>query len=168
MEIITYYNFDCITNEELDMVKKYFESKNMLVYATGLQLLVESDESQKEHYDIESEKTHIEVAIKDWADLAVCLSRDFSVEGTVDTSALAGEYMDFRLDYKNGAFSAMYSDWYLLFDPNEYEDYKHFCEAEGKLCTEEEFEASRDKEVYLVEGKDGNALVENIPLVYTL
>ena len=57
---------------------------------------------------------------------------------------------------------------YRLDNDEEYDDYEDFCESEGKLCSKEEFESLQDKEAYIIEGKEGNALVESIPLIYHL
>ena len=168
MEIYTYYNLDCISEEELNTVKNYFEAREMSVTVNDLHIFIESDESKKEPYEIESETTHIEVAIKDWTAIASTLGRDFTVSGTVDTSYTAGEYMDFRLEYRDKTFSAFYSDWYLECDLDGYEDYEEFCEEEGELCTSEEFEKLQDKEVYIIEQENDNVLSEEVPLIYKL
>ena len=110
MQIYMYYHMDCITEEEVKQIQQFFEARHMSVMVEGLSVSIESDESVKEHYEIEDETTHVKVAIKDWEEIAPVLGREFTVDGTVDTSFVAGEYMDFRLEYLGDAFAAMYSE----------------------------------------------------------
>ena len=168
MQIYVYYNIDCASQEETQIIQDFFTRRGMDVQMDKLHVFIESDESKKPPYQIESEKTHIAVAIEDWAGIAPLLGRDFVVTGTVDTSDVAGEYMDFRLTYRGGAFAAAYSDWYLHCDLEEYEDYEDFCETEGDLCTEEEFDEWQGEELYLLEKEGAQALVKKVPLPYTL
>ncbi len=167
MQIYHDYSINCISTDEVKLVEEHFSSLGMEVKADGLRVLIISDESKKEFYTIENEQTHICMAIKDWKMIAPMLNRDFSVEGTIDTSSTAGEYMDFRLDYCDGKFSAMYSDWYQEGDLFAFENYAEFCEACGRLCSEERFDTMKDKTTFIIEKDGGDVLAESVPLIYT-
>ncbi|WP_407383919.1 hypothetical protein [Ruminococcus sp.] len=69
----------------------------------------------------------------------------FTIDGCVDTSESAGEYMDFSISYRDGKITAASSCWYIYFYGDDYEDYEEFCEEflddeDNPRFTEEEFE----------------------------
>ena len=168
MRVYMYYSFDCISEEELSTVKGYFEALGLEVEMAGLHIDVSVDYTQIEPYIIEDDTSHVAVAYKRWEALAPMLGRDFSVFGVIDTSYTAGEYMDFRIDYKDGKFTTFYSDWYQHGDLDEFEDYAELCENLGVICTAEEYERLRDKTTFIIEQENGDVVAEEVPLIYRL
>ena len=54
----------------------------------------------------------------------------FVIDGTVDTSESAGEYMDFYISFKDDVLSCESSPWYLCYNGTDCwdDDYDTFCE----------------------------------------
>ena len=75
----------------------------------------------------EIEETYEVVFFEDIVDMAeriagAAANAELTIEGTVDTSESAGEYMDFDISCKAGQMTTRSSDWYLY--PDEDEVYK--------------------------------------------
>ena len=107
-------------------------------------------------------------------DLAVNMAKTapelkFTIEGVVDTSESAGEYMDFSIAYSDGEIIEKSSCWYVMLYMDDYEDYEEFCEEycdddEEPLYSEEEFEKFQEEmDWFILESGDG-AIVDTVPL----
>jgi len=97
-------------------------------------------------------------------------SLKFTIDGCVDTSESAGEYMNFSISYCDGKITAASSCWYIYFYSDDYEDYEEFCEEflddeDNPRYTEEEFEAFRssDDELFVLDSGNGD-IVSAVPL----
>ena len=94
----------------------------------------------------------------------------FTIDGCVDTSESAGEYMDFSISYCDGKITVASSCWYIYFYGDDYEDYEEFCEEflddeDNPRFTEEEFEKFRDsdEEMFVLDSGNGD-IVSAVPL----
>lgn len=107
----------------------------------------------KEIYSIED--TYNFVFLEEIRDLMIAISRfdptvEIDIEGYIDTSESAGEYMDFNMHYENNVLTVNYSDWYLWLGYS-YENYEEFCEEFGDKYTEEQFKGFMESDHYIVD-----------------
>ena len=113
------------------------------------------------------EKTYEIVWLKDIVDLAekmaeVAKNTTFIIDGIIDTSESAGEYMDFRIDYEASVLTVKSSVWYTII--GEDISYEEFCEWHDEAPDEhiyslEEFESGS----YYLERGNGE-IVSEVPL----
>lgn len=95
----------------------------------------------------------------------------FTIEGVVDSSESAGEYMDFAISYKDGEITEKSSCWYIMMSMDDFEEYEEFCEEycddDGEpLYSEEEFNEFQElMECFVLDSGDG-AIVDTVPLEY--
>ena len=92
----------------------------------------------------------------------------FSIDGTVDASEGAGEYMDFLISYKDGKLTSRETEWYITFFGPNYETYEEFCEAyrdgQGKpRYSEEEYQQFLQGEWFVLNSGFGE-IVAKVPL----
>ena len=94
----------------------------------------------------------------------------FTIDGCVDTSESAGEYMDFSISYCDGKITVASSCWYIYFYGDDYEDYEEFCEEflddeDNPHYTEEEFDefCDSDEELFVLDSGSGD-IVSAVPL----
>lgn len=94
----------------------------------------------------------------------------FTIDGCVDTSESAGEYMDFSISYRDGKITVASSCWYIYFYGDDYEDYEEFCEEflddeDNPHYTEEEFDefCDSDEELFVLDSGSGD-IVSAVPL----
>ena len=85
-----------------------------------------------------------------------------TIEGTVDTSESAGEYMNFLIKYENGELSVASSCWYLILEAGKFESYEEFCKSYTG-CSEEAFEILRQRTYYMLDSGAGDIVTE-VPL----
>ena len=93
----------------------------------------------------EIEETYEVVFFEDIVDMAeriagAAANAELTIEGTVDTSESAGEYMDFDISCKAGQMTTRSSDWYLYPDDVEGITYEEYLEEYDSTCTKEDFE----------------------------
>lgn len=100
---------------------------------------------------MEVEQTYDVVWLEDIQTLAAEMAKaakecEFTIEGVVDTSESGGEYMDFKIQYKEGKLTSDSSCWYIEDSTDTYGDnYETYCEEkeyeEGEEpITQEEFD----------------------------
>lgn len=145
--------------------------------AAAMQKLFEviQDEEPTIHGDyFEIEETYDLVWFDDYVEIMSEFVRDedcgdFEMEGCVDTSESAGEYMDFRIEYKDGNLTAAWSDWYLIIDAAS-SDYEEFCEhldfSPGSDEAKHLWEVNQKEDIYIIssfDDKNGTVLL-SIPL----
>lgn len=88
----------------------------------------------------------------------------FVMDGVIDTSESAGEYMDFRIELMGGKLTAAFSDWYLEDCMDCFEDYEDFCDCVME-CTEEEYDRYKTYDfLYTLETDDGEVYTDHVPL----
>lgn len=165
-QVYNRYWIDCLSEKEVDIVRRHFTEPGMKVTEDGLRVSVICDEAKRGRRLIENNNVHLGRAVDDWREIARELGRDFSVCGDIDTSFCDGYEMYFRIDHHDGDFSVVFSDWFTVGDLFMFESYEDFCESEGKLCSEEEFMALRDKLTFIIEAEGGNVLAEEVPLIH--
>ena len=138
--------------------------------------------NEKLEYDLEDVVEEIEVEEEYslvWLenitnDLAVNIAKTapklkFTIDGVVDTSESAGEYMDFAISYNDGEITEKSSCWYVMMFMDDFEEYEEFCEEycddDGEpLYSEEEFEKFKEHmDWFVLESGDG-AIVDTVPL----
>ena len=97
-------------------------------------------------------------------------SLTFTIDGCVDTSESAGEYMNFSISYCDGKITVASSCWYIYFYGDDYEDYEEFCEEflddeDNPRYTEEEFDefCDSDEELFVLDSGNGD-IVSAVPL----
>ena len=108
-------------------------------------------------------------------ELAQALSDiDFVIEGHIDTSESAGEYMDFLIEYQNRTLISKSSSWYIQAYLCDFDNYNEFaqayCDKKGKpKLTQEQFESFKYDDVYILNSGSGD-FVREVPLdtVYEL
>ena len=93
----------------------------------------------------EIEETYEVVFFEDIVDMAeriagAAANAELTINGTVDTSESAGEYMDFDISYKDGLMTTRSSDWYLYPDDVEGMTYEEYLAEYDSSCTKEDFE----------------------------
>jgi hypothetical protein len=89
---------------------------------------------------------------------------NFVMEGVIDTSESAGEYMDFRMELVDGKLTAAFSVWYREAYMDDFEDYEEFCECVME-CTEEEYDKFCEQEfIFILQKFDGDVVVAEVPL----
>ena len=89
----------------------------------------------------------IEMA-KDVAEAATGLA-SFIIAGNIDESESCGQYMDFRIEYKNNTLTVQSSDWYY----------------EAEMVTEDDSD-EEDQETYYVLDSDDEEVVTEVPLTH--
>ena len=97
-------------------------------------------------------------------------SLTFTIDGCVDTSESAGEYMNFSISYCDGKITVASSCWYIYFYGYDYEDYEEFCEEflddeDNPRYTEEEFDefCDSDEDLFVLDSGNGD-IVSAVPL----
>ena len=93
----------------------------------------------------------------------------FTIEGVVDTSESAGEYMNFVISYDDGEITEKSSCWYVMMFMDNFDEYEEFCEAyyddDGEpLYSEEEFEKFKENMYWFILESGDGAIVDSIPL----
>ena len=115
------------------------------------------------------EETYDCVFEEDLCELAKSIARvagnaSFEIKGHIDTSASAGEYMDFLIQLQNGKLTAQFSDWYVETCMESFDDYEDFCEGFFE-CSQEEYDKFSDCEfVNIIEAAEGDYLSKDVPL----
>lgn len=134
-------------------------------------------ELQTQHFDIEDDYNC--AYLEDVEELAAAMalkapSATFQLDGVIDTSESAGEYMDFLIVYQDGKLTSRSSCWYLQ-DSHDYfmdcyPDYETFSEEfwdndnDQPKYTEEEYdEACNWDWVFFLNSGHGD-MVSNVPL----
>lgn len=123
---------------------------------------------------IEIEENYDYVYTEDIAELAKEIVKadsdtKFSIEGVVDTSESAGEYMDFKIIYDGEKLTLAQSSWYLEVPMDMYDSYEDFCDEyddgeDEPRVTEDEYEQLKEHYVvFALESGDG-AFVTKVPL----
>lgn len=151
------------TTQNLETVKAFFESIDKTVelsdgtlYAYGKEEEYTSDEPV--------EAAYLNKAMEDYRKLQAVLHDGFTLEGTIDSSSVSGEYMDFQLEADGSRISVQASDWYCETEMDSYEDYEDFCDSFFE-CSEEEYENFKECEfVYILETDEGAVLSAEIPM----
>lgn len=157
------YDIDCISPEETKKTVNHFNGLGMKVSVDGNRLSVYSYEQKRGRYWIDSAEDFMEIVAEDFDPLLAELNRDFSFDAVWCTWT-CGECMNFRIHFKDGEYSAEYSDWYDDGDLAEFEKYEDFVENVGDLCTEEEYYRLREKQTFILETEYGNVLSLSVPL----
>ena len=150
-------------SQNIDTLKAFFESidkdveiRDGVLYAAG-----------KEETNVSGEPTEtvfMNKAKEHCKKLRELLKGDFTLEGTIDTSFTAGEYMDFQFVVTGDSVAVRKSDWYCEEAMDSFEDYEDFCDGFFE-CSEEEYETLKDCEfVYLLETAAGDVLATEVPL----
>ena len=128
---------------------------------------------------INVEETYDVVFLEDITNMALEMAKaaigsEFSIEGVIDTSESAGEYMNFKISYSHGRLEERSSFWYAY--PNDgLEDmsYEEYCEEFGfKEDDEDDYEVdySEDdfekmkKGWFIVETNKGDVMMATVPL----
>lgn len=117
--------------------------------------------------DISLKDSYKIVMVEDITELAVKIAKaapniSFSIDGTVDASESAGEYMDFRFSFADGNLTRQTSCWYLTIAAEEYDSYEEFCEVYEDY-SEEQFIEFCECPHYVLDSGDGE-IVTNVPL----
>ena len=129
--------------------------------------------------NIDVKETYDVVLLEDITNMALEMAKvasgsTFSIEGVIDTSESAGEYMNFKISYSHGKLEERSSFWYGY--PNgglEDMSYEEYCEEYGfKYDDEDDYEVdySEDdfekmkKGWFIVETNKGNVMMETVPL----
>ena len=115
------------------------------------------------------EETYAVVFLEDITALAlemakVAMASTFTIEGVIDTSESAGEYMNFLICYTEGELEEKSSCWYMYPD-GDLEDmtYEEYCEDYGDDYSEEDFEKMK-KGWFIVETSKGDVMMATVPL----
>lgn len=94
----------------------------------------------------------------------------FTIDGYVNASENAGEYMDFSISYCDRKITVASSCWYIILHGDDYEDYEEFCEEflddeDNPRYTEEEFEefCDSDEDLFALDSGSGD-IVSAVPL----
>ena len=123
---------------------------------------------------IESGKLNIEgtyevVMLEDINNMAIEMAKkasasSFTIEGVVDTSESAGEYMDFSISYANGEVVERSSDWYM-YPESDLEDmtYEEYLEEYDEEYSEEDFNRMQQG-WFIVETPGKDTVMETVPL----
>lgn len=114
------------------------------------------------------EDTYEVVMLEDITNMAVEMAKKasgatFTIEGVVDTSESAGEYMDFTISYANGEVEERSSDWYM-YPESDLEDmtYEEYLEEYDEEYSEEDFERMQQG-WFIVETMGGDTVMETVP-----
>lgn len=127
------------------------------------------EENENPSVDVELEEIYGHDSLDDIEELAINIANalpnnSFIIEGCIDTSESAGEYMNFQVEYKNKKLISKNSGWYLHMYPDDFENYDSFLEYYPKF-SEEEFEKFRHDDYYILDSGNGE-FVKEIPLSY--
>lgn len=143
------YKFTANTNEDLEIAKAFFENLGCEIYTDGLVLYADGECEQ--FSDPEPiEVLYLRRASTVYEDLVKVIGHDVVLEGTIDTSEAAGEYMDFRFEMNEGEKKCYCTDYYQEFDKCAYMSYEDFCEEFGNRYSQEQFDAITDEDSYFV------------------
>lgn len=124
---------------------------------------------------MEVEQTYDVVWLEDIQAMAAEMAKaakgcELTIEGLVDTSASAGEYMDFKIQYKEGKLTSYSSCWYLQdstsFYGDDYETYCKYYEEGEEPITQEEFDdiiKNHSGYFFILDSGDGDVVFE-VPL----
>ena len=114
------------------------------------------------------EETYEVVRLEDITNMAVEMAKKaygatFTIEGVVDTSESAGEYMDFTVSYANGEVEEKSSDWYM-YPESDLEDmtYEEYLDEYDEKYSEEDFERMQQG-WFIVETMGGDTVMETVP-----
>lgn len=115
------------------------------------------------------EDTYEVVMLEDITNMAIEMAKktsgaSFRIEGVVDTSESAGEYMDFSISYTNGEVIEKSSDWYM-YPESDLEDmtYEEYLEEYDEEYSEEDFNRMQQG-WFIVETIGGDTIMETVPL----
>ncbi len=100
---------------------------------------------------------------------SVSPNSEFFMEGVIDTSESAGEFMDFAVKFTDGKLLRQFSDWYLETCLEYYEGFDDFVDEWGEEVPEvDELYFNKFKEenefAFFLETKDGMMMVSSVPL----
>lgn len=93
----------------------------------------------------------------------------FQMVGTIDTYT-ASESKNFGIEFKNGKLSASFSDWYVAYAKDFFDDYEDFydCFSQHSIeISEAEYEILKNKDfLYRIEGLGDkkDVLLDHVPL----
>ena len=88
----------------------------------------------------------------------------FTIEGVIDTSESAGEYMNFKICYSQGELEEASSCWYMYPDSClEEMTYEEYCDDYGDDYSEEDFEKMK-MGWFIVETQKGVVMMATVPL----
>ena len=170
MQVILFYNFGGNKPEMINTIRNWLSQYGMRVSDDNTW----ADRDSWDDSDDPAEEVYLKEAAEDCKKLATRLKEDFVITGVIDTSYTAGEYMDFRFEYKDGKLSGKYSDWYQHGDLDDFETYEEMVEnleydirENGLSITKEEFEYYKDKDCFILETENGFQFSATVPLVYT-
>ena len=163
MTVILKYSFSSQNNEDKKQVSD-------LLSTLGFDLKVQTDRVYAEtEYDFSSdepvEKHFLQIAVSDYEKILDTLKKDFSLSGVIDTSSLAGEYMDFCICKTDGKVFVKASDWYQEEWMDGFDDYDDFHEC-YPMCSEEEYKKLKENEfAYYWQDKNGDYVFsDSVPL----
>lgn len=93
----------------------------------------------------------------------------FRIEGMIDTSESAGEYMDFKIQAEGKKITVLSSPWYTVEDINEYECAEEFNDEFDMELSEKKFKKllkdCKGGPVFILEGEDDSVdVVTEVPL----
>ena len=140
----------------------------------------DTGESRNEFFEVED--CFACVWLEDIESLAAKMARlapdaSFDLDGYVDTSESAGEYMDFSITYSNGKLTSASSGWYTEssddFFLDCYPDYEAFSEDfwndedDCPLYTEEEYEDFCTWDELFFVGAEYKTITAIVPLEFT-
>ena len=130
-------------------------------------------EEVEQDSNISVEETYECVWLEDIVVLAIQMAKaapaaKFEIEGVVDTSESAGEYMDFLITYKDKQLVSKNSCWYVTMNAYAYADYEEFSEDyldenDEPRFTEEQYEEFLEGDYYILESGNGDC-VNEVPL----
>lgn len=160
-----YLNYRVRMDQEIEThrVRSFFEALGCEVKTEGEQLFAFG---APENHNVGDgvETVYIARVKHTYERLLEHVQRHVALEGTIDTSETAGEYMDFCVFSDNGQIKVKCSPWYMEICMDDIDDYESFCDIAGD-CTEEEYAFAGEKEfVYILETAEGEELADDIPL----
>lgn len=145
--------------------------------AAVAELLADSfgnDEFNKEDFiqncAVYIKETYNVVYVEDITDLATAMATiapksAFTIEGVVDTSESAGEYMNFLITYADGELKEHSSNWYMYPDELvQFMTYEEYCDDYGDEYTEDDFEKMQKGWFIVEKSLFENELMESVPL----
>lgn len=165
-----YVNFRFLADSEVDLENaKEFFGTNGYELSTGGQVLYAYGERESYWDDEPIETYYMRKAYYVYLEFSKLLDHDFVLEGTIDTSETAGEYMDFRFENVEGETQCYYSDFYLVFHKFAYGSFEEFHEEFGDKYSKEYFDELSDDTYYQIREKpsidfDYEILVKEVTL----
>lgn len=168
MNVYVNFRFSARDQEEFSRAKEFFATRGYGLTADGLNLYANG---KRENYTGPDpiETHYMRKAYSEYLDFAKAVDCDFVIDGTIDISETAGEYMDFRFENNGGKTNCYCSDYYVDFNKAEYASFEAFREEFGDRYTKEYFDELSDENFYLIQEDGENnydyvILVKEVPL----